>query len=706
MAEIEVREPWLLPLDDARAVDARLTGNKAANVARARNAGLPTMPGFVVTTAAATRLAARRPAEAPEELVQALRKAWDDLSGGGARPVVVRSSSTIEDAGSTSMAGLFTSVLDVRTWEGFQAAVAKVLGAATHPELGEAPMAVLVQAQLVPEYGGVLFGADPVTGDADRLVVAAVAGGPHDLVGGATSGMTFTLSRRGRLLSTAPGSTPADLRWLTRRRRRRLARLARRTRELFGAPQDVEWAFAEGDRLVLLQSRPITTPLHRPVGPVLGPGPVAETFPAPLAPLEVDLWVDPLRDGLRHAVSIAGIANPKALERSPLVTSVGGWVVADLELLGALPRRRGLAVLDPRPNLRRLNAAWRVGRLRGALTGLGRDLLVEIDRDLAQVPELDGLAEHELAGILRTTQRALVALHGHEVLAGLLLGEQSPTTTGAAVALRALAEGRALGLDDEAIVARDPVVLALVPPAVGPPAPLPPTGLTAPGVGAREPADAVVREALRLRVRWVQELAARAAWDLAVRLARRGVLPEPDAVRLLRLEELEAIVAGAPVPADLSARVLAHPPTVPAAFRLADDGAVLPVDRVGDAVGAGGGRGVGPVRREGEPQPGDVLVVRTLDPALAAVLPRLHGLVAETGSVLSHVAILAREFGVATVVGFANAMDTFVDGEVVLVDGDAGRVERVDAGGVLGSGGDGADRAGRTASGATEGEVR
>ena len=75
------------------------------------------------------------------------------------------------------------------------------------------------------------------------------------------------------------------------------------------------------------------------------------------------------------------------------------------------------------------------------------------------------------------------------------------------------------------------------------------------------------------------------------------------------------------------------------------------------------------------PPPGAVLVVRTLDPGYASVLPGLGGLVAETGSVLSHLAILAREFGVPTVVGVAGAVERFPAGSIVTVDGATGAVE-------------------------------
>ena len=80
---------------------------------------------------------------------------------------------------------------------------------------------------------------------------------------------------------------------------------------------------------------------------------------------------------------------------------------------------------------------------------------------------------------------------------------------------------------------------------------------------------------------------------------------------------------------------------------------------VGGGTGAGGGvgDGTGHLRRR---EPAGRVGARhhdALQPGLAPLLTRLNGIVAETGSVLSHLAILAREAGVATVVGYAGAMD-------------------------------------------------
>ncbi len=80
------------------------------------------------------------------------------------------------------------------------------------------------------------------------------------------------------------------------------------------------------------------------------------------------------------------------------------------------------------------------------------------------------------------------------------------------------------------------------------------------------------------------------------------------------------------------------------------------------------------------PQPGDVLVVRELSPSLAGYLPGLAGLVAETGSTLSHLAILAREYDVPTVVAVHDALVRFAPGTRQYVDGTTGEVRVLEGG--------------------------
>jgi pyruvate,water dikinase len=134
------------------------------------------------------------------------------------------------------------------------------------------------------------------------------------------------------------------------------------------------------------------------------------------------------------------------VDASPLVVSVDGRVAVDLELFGdgALPRSRARA-LDPRPRARRLRASWRVGRLRAALPGLAEDLLARTDAELLAMPPLDELTDRQLLALLGRVGEALEAVHGHEVLLGLLVTKRAPRFTGASVALRVLANARAAG---------------------------------------------------------------------------------------------------------------------------------------------------------------------------------------------------------------------------------------------------------------------
>jgi pyruvate, water dikinase len=72
--------------------------------------------------------------------------------------------------------------------------------------------------------------------------------------------------------------------------------------------------------------------------------------------------------------------------------------------------------------------------------------------------------------------------------------------------------------------------------------------------------------------------------------------------------------------------------------------------------------------------PGDVLVTTVAGPALAAILPRVAGVVAELGGSTSHLASLARERGVPMVLGVFDATQRIPDGAQVAVDGVAGIV--------------------------------
>ncbi|MFD5321226.1 PEP/pyruvate-binding domain-containing protein [Streptomyces sp. NPDC127098] len=766
-----------LSLDDPRACRAALTGGKAAALARATRARLPVLPGFVVLP----------PGAGGGHGGRDLWPAWRELSGDGSRPLVVRSSSAAEDTEQSSMAGRFTSVLDVRGWAAFRDALGVVRESSAESPAHE--MAVLVQPMVRSRIGGVLFGVDPVAGRTDRMLLSAVRGGPDRLVSGELPGSDLRLTRRGR--PVRDDREAADPTLLTGGELRRLTALAARARSVLGGAQDIEFGFDElTGRLWLFQSRPVTALASRPRPPrrarLLGPGPVAETLPGPLLPLEEDLWVTPMAHGLATALHLAGAAGRRRLRTTPAVTTVGGQAVADLRLLGVEPPgHRLLALLDPLPGARRLAAAWRVGRLRAALPRLATALCAEVDRALSEVAPPARFSTAELLAALRWSRSSLVALHAQESLAGALLPPGQAAGTAAAAALAALRAGRAAGLPDDELAATHPEALALTTPGLTHPLRLP----TEPPPDEAGHVPLSPRESLRLRVRWVQEFQIRLVHEAAARIqpaapaapaapeeprttspaardsrhaeatalpapaaaqagptvpaftegrqaeppssrpgrpaappaptapnaphtsrptppdpratpptpgrqaeplgsrsAEATALPAPTAphaahaggsVGLLRWGELVRVLEGGAGPADWCER--SGPPAgvpVPDRFRVADGGVVVAEGDRRTGRGVSGGRVAG-VAWDGAPgsRPADaVLVVRHLDPSLAPLLPSLTGLVAQTGSPLSHLAVLARELGLATVTGEADAVRRFPPGTPLLVDGSTGEV--------------------------------
>jgi pyruvate,water dikinase len=668
--------PFVVELTDDAARDPNVTGAKAANLAVAAGGGLSVLPGVVLTTAFSDAVDGGAGVEDHAAVRDAFARA-----DGEHKALVARSSSVIEDTAESSMAGQFDSVIGIEGFDAFVAAVTKVLDSRARAGAQDSPIAVLVQPLIDPAYGGVMFGIDPVSGRSDRRVVSAVRGGPEPLVSGDVDGSRYLLDEHARPLEFDANDGPE----IPRKHLKRLVALSNEVARVFGGPQDVEWAIATDEQLWLLQSRPVTTEVRGvPRGPVYGPGPVAETFPEPLSELECDLWVPPLREAVRQAVLLAGAATERDLDASEVVVQVEGHVAIDLLLAGEIaPKHAGWQKLNPVFSYRRLRGAWQVGRLRSALPALAEHLLDRIDRDLEHVPNLSDLTSRQLIALLHRSQTILRALHAHEILMGMLTDTGGRNRlTGASVALRVLAEARQDGLADDEILARSPVVLALSAPRVSPVTGLPSevTSVYLGAEGEQGNDNGILREALRLRVRWVQELMGRAAWKLGERLAHAGEITEPKLIRHMNLEHVEAVATkrAVVIPALVQDHEHNFGDPLPAMFQLTDRGKVVRVqakDEGGGGTGAGGGTASGPVTYDADnPARNSVLVTTTLSPGLAPLLPTLAGIVSETGSVLSHLAILAREAGVATVVGYSRAMEELPEGATVRVNGQTGQV--------------------------------
>lgn len=254
----ETREVFLT-LTDPSCQDPVRAGGKAARLARALAAGLPVLPGLVVPVSASRDALGRALADAdslgkhgaqfqvmetPLPRLAALPAAAAKL---GDR-LVVRSSSPLE--GSSRWTGAFTSFLDVSpdavltavrgVWASTLGRDALDRGQRTGVEPAGHGMAVLVQPQMEPEFGGTAEVAD----DGDVTVVA-VDGSPAELLSGWRTGVTARCAAHGVTLGAARellGAAVLD----------RVAELARRVRETCH-DNLVEWACRDG-RVVLLQS--------------------------------------------------------------------------------------------------------------------------------------------------------------------------------------------------------------------------------------------------------------------------------------------------------------------------------------------------------------------------------------------------------------------------------------------------------------------
>ena len=177
----------------------------------------------------------------------------------------------------------------------------------------------------------------------------------------------------------------------------------------------------------------------------------------------------------------------------------------------------------------------------------------------------------------------------------------------------------------------------------------------------------------------------------ADRLIAAGALRERDDVFFLRLEELADTVQGAPVdPELLRARkaVFAEHQTLTPPRVFTSEGEVirgvyrrddLPESALaGLAVSAGTVEGRARVVldvAQADLEPGDILVTRFTDPSWTPLFVAVRGVVTEVGGLMTHGAVIAREYGSPAVVGVERATQIIRDKQRIRVHGGDGYVE-------------------------------
>jgi phosphohistidine swiveling domain-containing protein len=278
-------------------------------------------------------------ARMPDALGDEIRVLAEDI--GERHLLAVRSSATAEDMAEASFAGQYRSYLEIGDDEALLRAVRLVWASlwlpaprsyrahAGVPE-DDLAMSVVVMRLVEAERAGVVFTIDPA-GAASDLRIEAVYGLGEQLVSGEVTPEAYVLPRSAGLRPAVdPVLDEAVEAALDLERR-------------FGDPQDVEWAH-DGDRLYIVQTRPITTVSVEDDGDgfdtVIGAehafttAGIAESLPGILPPLQWTTAAPLLENGFRQLFDRMD-ALPGVADDRPFIARVGGRAVLSLDLMKA-----------------------------------------------------------------------------------------------------------------------------------------------------------------------------------------------------------------------------------------------------------------------------------------------------------------------------------------------------------------------------------
>jgi rifampicin phosphotransferase len=725
--------PTTLALTDDRATDPRTCGHKAATLASLSKAGFPCVGGTVIPAWIHQRQqtqdgAATEFANALDEIIGTF----------GESRLAVRSSGVVEDTAEASYAGIYTSVLDVCGLDELRAAVLRCWASAANVSVyrgegatGDPPVAVLVQRLLEPDAAGAAFAQDPTSDVVGAVSVSAVRGRADRLMQGETSADEWTVAsgaatRAGDAVDAISAGQAVAI-----------AELTRRISTFLGYPAEVEWALL-GSEIVVLQARPMTAGTARVVTwPAPSRGEwrrdirLGEWLPEPVTPLFAT-WVLPEIDRrFRHMQwQRSGVLVPAPSYRlingwyyhSPLgdrrsSVLLRGMVTHPVFACSMLAGRRWPWITNRLVVEREIAAFERnwPRRYRDLVATLGegfdampaRDVLTFVERVIELVSQyvwpmivVGGAAwrvEHALA---RYYEKHLlpelnVPYHGLLVAPGpaddrvphavFTLDWYRPT-------LGEVFDGAppppASPTDDEAgrLERRCLAVLRR--------RQLRPERFTRLLTLARVSARRRRQYTMNLTRPW--PILRQALHRLGAELTDRGVLACPEHLYFLTSEELRDALAepSAVRGQDLAAERtrewkhqcgLRPPPALGTVACLLPLLLARPAPEASDSTGVLRGFGVSPGRATGRARlldpmartavrPGDVVVVRSLVPALAPLIRNVGAIAAEAGSVAAHMSVIAREHGVPAVIGLHAVTDAVQDGDLITVDGTTGCV--------------------------------
>ncbi len=318
-------------------------------------------------------------------LAEEIRAAYEMLPDAPA--VAVRSSANAEDLPGLSFAGQQETFLNVRGADAVAQAVkdcwaslwtARAISYRHQNGIAQdaVAMAVVVQTMVPAKVSGILFTANPATGERSEMIVNASFGLGEAVVGGQVTPDTYVLDRNTLAAKetiiggkeqriVADGDNGVRMEAVAENERgrsslsddmlRELARTALAVERLFGGvPQDIEWAYAKG-KLHLLQSRPVT---NLPVQPIevewvpkapakyLSRRQIVENMPDPICPLFEELYLTEGLESTRKEKSLMVGGGPMFVTLNGYAYQRFDWPQFFAKDTGDKPKAIGDAELD------------------------------------------------------------------------------------------------------------------------------------------------------------------------------------------------------------------------------------------------------------------------------------------------------------------------------------------------------------------------
>ena len=381
---------YILSINEIGADALPKVGGKGANLGEMTRAGFNVPPGFCVTTDAFDQFMAGAKADIyvqlagvstddlagasavgqmvreqlaslplPEDVATTVLEAW--RAAGTDHAYAVRSSATAEDLPSASFAGQQDTYLNVRGEENIleqvkacfislftnRAILYRIQNGFDHRDV---KLSVVVQQMVQPEASGILFTADPVSGHRQIISIDASFGLGEALVAGMVTPDLYKVDKRDWTITECTVSEKQLAIWslpdggtktealtdekgttqvLDEAQIIALAKISANIEAHYGSPQDIEWALADGE-IVIVQSRPITSLYPVPKSYIQSEAERVyfsvshfQMVTEPISPMGISVW---------RIMFPFGREKPLSGE-NPYITYAGGRIYADVSAL-------------------------------------------------------------------------------------------------------------------------------------------------------------------------------------------------------------------------------------------------------------------------------------------------------------------------------------------------------------------------------------